>query len=203
MRTRGSATGGSFETFPATSPRITTRADPDRPVAFVTDDAFSQIGGPDDYREVETRQDVLVYTSDALTAPMTICGPMTRFDRGGVVGEGHRLDDQGRGGPARWLRAAAQRRYRPRALPPGRDREVLLTPGAIERYEIDNWSTCMEVEDRAGASASRWRRTPSRSSTSTCRRADRSARKPGAWSRRRPCITTGRARRNVELPLLR
>ncbi len=27
----------------------------------------------------------------------------------------------------------------------GRDREVPLTPGAIERYEIDNWSTCIEL----------------------------------------------------------
>ena len=27
----------------------------------------------------------------------------------------------------------------------GRDREALLTPGAIERYEIDDWSTCIEM----------------------------------------------------------
>ena len=120
-------------------------ADPDRPVVFVTDDAFSQIGGPDDYREVEMRQDVLVYTSDALTAPMTICGPM----RASIVAASSATDTDWMtkvvavrpdGFALRLNDGVVRARFRQ-----GRDRQVLLTPGAIERYEIDNWSTCIEV----------------------------------------------------------
>jgi uncharacterized protein len=50
--------------------------DPDRPVPFVTPASSAQIGGPDDYAGVETRGDVLVYTSDALTAPLDVVGPV-------------------------------------------------------------------------------------------------------------------------------
>ena len=103
-------------------------------MVFVTDDAFSQIGGPDDYREVETRQDVLVYTSDALTAPMTICGPM----RASIVAASSAKDTDWMtkvvavrpdGFALRLNDGVVRARFR-RA----RDREVLLTPGAIERY---------------------------------------------------------------------
>ena len=50
--------------------------DPDRPVPFITDASSAQIGGPDDYAGVETRGDVLVYTSDALTEPLDVIGPV-------------------------------------------------------------------------------------------------------------------------------
>ncbi len=48
--------------------------DPDRPVPFVTPASSAQIGGPDDYAGVETRGDVLVYTSEALTEPLDAIG---------------------------------------------------------------------------------------------------------------------------------
>jgi putative CocE/NonD family hydrolase len=50
--------------------------DPDRPVPFITDESSAQIGGPDDYAGVESRGDVLVYTSEALTEPLDVVGPV-------------------------------------------------------------------------------------------------------------------------------
>ena len=48
--------------------------DPDRPVPFITDASSAQIGGPDDYAGVETRGDVLVYTTEPLTEPLDVVG---------------------------------------------------------------------------------------------------------------------------------
>jgi uncharacterized protein len=50
--------------------------DPDRPVPFVTGASSSQIGGPDDYYGVETRGDVLVFTSDPVGEPLDLIGPV-------------------------------------------------------------------------------------------------------------------------------
>jgi putative CocE/NonD family hydrolase len=50
--------------------------DPDRPVPFITPESSAQIGGPDDYSGVETRGDVLVYTSEPLTEPLDVVGPV-------------------------------------------------------------------------------------------------------------------------------
>ena len=64
----GNGTLSSAE--PASEPTDSYSYDPAKPVRFITDPSFAQIGGPDDYREVEQRDDVLVYTSDALTEDM-------------------------------------------------------------------------------------------------------------------------------------
>jgi putative CocE/NonD family hydrolase len=50
--------------------------DPDRPVPFITPSSSSQIGGPDDYAGVEVRADTLVYTSEPLTEPLDVIGPV-------------------------------------------------------------------------------------------------------------------------------
>jgi putative CocE/NonD family hydrolase len=50
--------------------------DPDRPVPFITSASSAQIGGPDDYSGVETRGDVLVYTSEPLSEPLDVVGPV-------------------------------------------------------------------------------------------------------------------------------
>ncbi len=50
--------------------------DPDRPVPFITNPSSGQIGGPDDYAGVETRGDVLIYTSNPLTEPVDVIGPV-------------------------------------------------------------------------------------------------------------------------------
>jgi hypothetical protein len=51
--------------------------DPDRPVPFITAASSAQIGGPDDYAGVQSRADVLVYTSEALTEPLEVIGPVS------------------------------------------------------------------------------------------------------------------------------
>ncbi|MHB1328117.1 MAG: CocE/NonD family hydrolase [Gemmatimonadales bacterium] len=122
------------------------RADPMNAVPFLTDDAFSQVGGPDDYQKVEERQDLLVYTSAPLTAPMEVCGPlqvklfaassardtdwMTKVVAVRPDGFALRLND-----------GVVRARYRF-----GFDRSVLLEPGKVEEYTVDNWSTCMLFE---------------------------------------------------------
>jgi putative CocE/NonD family hydrolase len=50
--------------------------DPDRPVPFITEPSSAQIGGPDDYGGVQTRADVLVYTSEPLAEPLDVIGPV-------------------------------------------------------------------------------------------------------------------------------
>jgi putative CocE/NonD family hydrolase len=50
--------------------------DPDRPVPFITLASSAQIGGPDDYAGVEARGDVLIYTSEPLTEPLDVVGPV-------------------------------------------------------------------------------------------------------------------------------
>src|SRR5258705_13972234 len=52
---------------PATEPADNYTYDPANPVPFITDASVAQIGGPDDYRQIEQRNDVLVYTSEVLT----------------------------------------------------------------------------------------------------------------------------------------
>lgn len=50
--------------------------DPANPAPFITAPSFAQIGGPDDYRPVEKREDVLVYSTAPLTADTEVCGPI-------------------------------------------------------------------------------------------------------------------------------
>jgi uncharacterized protein len=122
------------------------RADPADPFPFVTDDAFSQIGGPDNYAAVETRKDVLVYTSTAFTAPTTMCGSMTVSL---VAGSSARDTDWAAkvlavrpdGFAWRLNDGIVRARFRN-----GRRTEQLLTPGAVETYTIDAWSTCIEFQ---------------------------------------------------------
>jgi putative CocE/NonD family hydrolase len=59
---------------PAGSPADEWLHDPDRPVPFITGASSAQIGGPDDYAGVETRGDVLVFTSEPLTEPLDVIG---------------------------------------------------------------------------------------------------------------------------------
>ena len=75
-----SPTGSSWsiacDAEPATEPPDNFTYDPANPVPFITDASFAQIGGPDDYRKIEERNDVLVYTSELLTEDVEVCGPI-------------------------------------------------------------------------------------------------------------------------------
>ena len=138
---------GWLDTIPpgASSPPDRYRADPMHAFPFVTDDAFSQIGGPDDYARVEERKDVLVYTTAPLTRAMEVCGPLkvqlyastsakdadwaTKVLAVRPNGFVQRLND-----------GIVRARFRR-----GFDREELIPPGTVERFEVDNWATCIRL----------------------------------------------------------
>ena len=102
-------------------------------------------GGPDDYRPVEQRGDVLVYSMPAPAGGMTVCGPVratlvaasSAYDTDWVArlslvradGYSQRLTDG-------WIRARARH---------GDFRNDPLVPGRPETYQIDLWGTCVGV----------------------------------------------------------
>jgi len=136
----GNGTLSSAE--PASEPTDSYSYDPAKPVRFITDPSFAQIGGPDDYREVEQRSDVLVYTSDALTEDMEVCGPLrvhlsaasSARDTDFMV----KLIDVWPNGFAQRLNDGMVRaRFRE-----GMDKPSLIEPGRVYSYDLDLWNTC-------------------------------------------------------------
>lgn len=118
------------------------RYDPEDPVPFITEPNFSQIGGPDDYRAVERRDDVLVYTGPVLEAPLTVCGPLAvRLHAASSARDtdwtAKILDVHPDGFAQRLNDGIVRARFRNTP-----EREELLTAGEVEAYDIDCWSTC-------------------------------------------------------------
>jgi putative CocE/NonD family hydrolase len=64
---------------PAEEPPDHFTHDPERPVPFITEPTFAQIGGPDDFRPVERRDDVLVYSTESLVQDTEVTGPIRVF----------------------------------------------------------------------------------------------------------------------------
>ena len=129
----------------ASGPADSYRADPLNAFPFVTDDAFSQIGGPDDYRKVEERKDVLVYTSAALARPLDVCGPLSvRLFASSSARDTDWatkvLAVRPDGFVLRLNDGIVRARFRQ-----GREKEVLLEPGRVEQYDVDSWSTCIKL----------------------------------------------------------
>lgn len=102
-------------------------------------------GGPDDYRTVESRRDVLVYTMESPDRPLVVCGPvratlvasssakdadwLARLSLVRADGYSQRLTEG-------WVRARARH---------GDFRNDPLTPGKPETYQLDLWGTCVAV----------------------------------------------------------
>ncbi|MGH9775157.1 MAG: CocE/NonD family hydrolase [Candidatus Acidiferrales bacterium] len=134
---------GSLSTdSPAAEPADGYRYDPANPVPFITEPSFAQIGGPDDYRPVERRDDVLVYSSAPLTQDTEVCGPV----RGEIYAASSARDtdfmlkliDVWPNGYAERLDDGMVRaRYRD-----GMEKASLIEPGHIYKYSIDAWNTC-------------------------------------------------------------
>lgn len=151
LKSRGNANSrfgdGRLDTLPpGDGPPDRYRADPADPFPFVTDDAFSQIGGPDDYREVERRRDVLVYSTAPLTVPLEVCGPLTVSLHAASSARDADwatkvLAVRPDGFALRLNDGVVRARFRH-----GRDKEILLEPGRVEQYQIDNWSTCITLQ---------------------------------------------------------
>jgi putative CocE/NonD family hydrolase len=138
---------GSLDTTrPSTEPADSYRYDPEDPVPFITEPNFSQVGGPDDYRSIERRDDVLVYSGDALEEPLEICGPLSvRLYAASSARDTDwtaKVLDVHPDGLARRLNDGIVRaRYRE-----SMEKETFLEPGRVEAYDIDAWSTCVRME---------------------------------------------------------
>ena len=126
---------------PAGSPSDEWLHDPDRPVPFITGASSAQIGGPDDYAGVETRGDVLVFTSEPLTEPLDVIGAVrlivhvsTSAADADVAAK--LLDVHPNGFAQRLCDGLLRLRYRE-----GNDRALPVDPGAVYEVEIPMWDT--------------------------------------------------------------
>lgn len=120
------------------------RYDPADPVPFLMGATYAQVGGPDDYREVEARKDILVFTSEPFAEPRTICGPVkahlsaasSASDTDFMV---KLLDVWPNGFAQRLTDGMVRARYRN-----GGDKPSLIEPGKIYEYDVDLWNTCQQ-----------------------------------------------------------
>jgi hypothetical protein len=139
--------GGLDTKAPGDEPPDTFRYDPDDPAPFITEPNFSQVGGPDDYRAVERRDDVLVYTTESLTEPLEVCGPLiVRLHASTSARDtdwtAKVLDVHPNGFAQRLNDGIVRARYRA-----GMEKESFVEPGAVESYDIDAWSTCTLLDE--------------------------------------------------------
>jgi uncharacterized protein len=119
--------------------------DPDRPVPFITGANSAQIGGPDDYLGVESRGDVLVFTSDELAEALELIGAIkvvAHVDTSAADTDvTAKLVDVHPGGFAQRLCDGMVRlRYRE-----GFDKELSVAPGEVYEVEIPMWDTCVRL----------------------------------------------------------
>jgi uncharacterized protein len=126
---------------PAGSPTDAWLHDPHRPVPFITGASSAQIGGPDDYAGVETRGDVLVFTSEPLTAPLDVIGAVrlvahvsTSAADADIAAK--LLDVHPNGFAQRLCDGLVRLRYRE-----GNDRALPVEAGGVYEVEIPMWDT--------------------------------------------------------------
>lgn len=117
------------------------RYDPTDPVPFLTEPTSAQIGGPDDYGAVEERQDVLVYSTPPLSEDVEVTGPvrLDLFASSSAVDTDFTaklVDVHPDGMCQRLCDGVARARFRD-----GMEREALIEPGTVYRFEVDMWST--------------------------------------------------------------
>jgi putative CocE/NonD family hydrolase len=116
--------------------------DPGRPVPFITSPSSAQIGGPDDYSGVETRGDVLVYTSEVLSEPLDVIGPvrLVAFMATSAADAdlaAKLLDVHPGGFVQRLCDGLARLRYRE-----GHERALAVEPDHIYEVQVAMWDTC-------------------------------------------------------------
>ena len=119
--------------------------DPERPVPFITGEGSGQIGGPDDYLGVESRGDVLVYTSVPLTAPLELIGPVRLIahvatDAADTDVTAKLIDLHPGGFAQRLCDGVVRLRYRD-----GLAASKPVTPGEVYETEIVMWDTCARL----------------------------------------------------------
>jgi putative CocE/NonD family hydrolase len=114
---------------------------PERPFPFLTGITSAQLGGPDDYSAVELRGDVLVYTSEPLTEPLQLIGPVrlvlhATSSSPDTDFTGKLLDVHPTGFAQRLCDGMVRARFRD-----GFVAERLLEAGETVKYDIDLWNT--------------------------------------------------------------
>jgi putative CocE/NonD family hydrolase len=134
---------GSLSTsLPDNEPFDSYTNDPSRPVPFITAPSFAQIGSTDDYRAVERRDDVLVYTTAPLTEDVQICGPIgARLYAASSARDTDfmmkLLDVWPDGYAQRLIDGMVRARFRSSMFIP-----TLIEPGRVYEYSINLWNTC-------------------------------------------------------------
>jgi uncharacterized protein len=126
---------------PADTPADTWRHDPFEPVPFVMPPSAAQLGGPDDYRDVEGRDDVLVFTTAPLTDAVEVIGRVRLHAY--VSTTGHDTDVVARlidvhpdGLAQRLCDGIVRLRYRE-----GMREALKVEPGDVYEVEVDMWDT--------------------------------------------------------------
>ncbi|HMC69898.1 MAG TPA: CocE/NonD family hydrolase, partial [Mycobacteriales bacterium] len=129
----------------ADEPADTWTHDPDLPVPFITNESSAQVGGPDDYRGVETRGDVLVYTTEPLEEDVEIIGPVrlvayVSTDARDTDITAKLVDVHPGGFAQRLCDGMVRLRYRD-----GFDQQRPVTPGEVYEVEVVMWDTCIRL----------------------------------------------------------
>jgi putative CocE/NonD family hydrolase len=119
------------------------RYDPANPVPFVN--LFKLGGSTSDYREVEKRPDVLVYTTEPMSEPTRVCGPIKvkLFAASSALDTdwtARFLDVHPDGYAQRLQDGLIRARYRH-----DNGKQELLKPGETYEYDIDLWAICTEL----------------------------------------------------------
>ncbi|MCC7133528.1 MAG: CocE/NonD family hydrolase [Gemmatimonadales bacterium] len=118
--------------------------DPSDPTPFLWSRNLDS-GGPDDYRSVEARRDVLVYTMPSPPRPLTVCGPIRATLQAATSARDTdwvarltlvRPDGYSQRLTEGWVRARAR---------DGEFRRSPLPPNVAVEYQIDLWGTCVVV----------------------------------------------------------
>jgi putative CocE/NonD family hydrolase len=130
---------------PSESPPDSWVHDPDRPVPFLTPASSAQIGGPDDYSGVDTRGDVLVYTSEPVTEPLDLVGPVrlvlfVSTSAADTDVTARLVDLHPNGFAQRLCDGLVRLRYRA-----GHDRMAAVEPDAVYEVEVVMWDTAQRV----------------------------------------------------------
>jgi putative CocE/NonD family hydrolase len=139
---------GMLDTMPPTgAPADTFTYDPANPTPFLIDSRELETSLNEDYARLNaTRDDALVFTSSPLAKPIEVTGEMratlwAATDQKDTVWNVMLLDVYPDGHAERVQDGLARARFRK-----GFDKAVPLTPGSVERYDIDLWFTSRVFE---------------------------------------------------------
>ena len=137
-----------LDTIPPTgAPADTFTYDPAKPTPYLIDSRELETSLNEDFGKLNAaRQDELVFSSKPLTKPIEVTGPMSATvwaatDAKDTDWNVMLLDVFPDGHAERVQDGVARARFRK-----GFDREVPLTPGSVERYDIDLWFTSRVFE---------------------------------------------------------